>query len=118
MELQPDNRPRSSLGIRSGSNDAMGPRREFARRFTEGIGKLAGNTLKNDQKTHRKNVRGYRIGEEGTTFLEISTGKPPMSNGKTACILESRRLPAADDGKLPKSTAKLTVPSFRAIDDG
>ncbi|RRT49110.1 hypothetical protein B296_00035505 [Ensete ventricosum] len=35
---------RSSLGIGSGSDDALGPCREFARRFTEGIRKLAGNT--------------------------------------------------------------------------
>ncbi|RZR92776.1 hypothetical protein BHM03_00021118 [Ensete ventricosum] len=36
--------PRSSLGIGPGSDDAVRPRREFARRFAEGIGKLAGNT--------------------------------------------------------------------------
>ncbi|RZS24893.1 hypothetical protein BHM03_00058029 [Ensete ventricosum] len=35
--------PRSSLGIGPGSDDAVEPRREFARRFAEGIGKLAGN---------------------------------------------------------------------------
>ncbi|RWV78010.1 hypothetical protein GW17_00061093 [Ensete ventricosum] len=33
----------SSLGIGSGSDDAMGPRQEFTRRFAEGIGKLVGN---------------------------------------------------------------------------
>ncbi|RZS01510.1 hypothetical protein BHM03_00031382, partial [Ensete ventricosum] len=33
------------LGIGLGSDDAVGPRREFARRFAEGIWKLAGNTL-------------------------------------------------------------------------
>ncbi|RRT82733.1 hypothetical protein B296_00002148, partial [Ensete ventricosum] len=36
--------PRSSLGIGSGSDDVVGSRREFARRFVEGIGKLDGNT--------------------------------------------------------------------------
>ncbi|RZR83099.1 hypothetical protein BHM03_00009642 [Ensete ventricosum] len=44
-KLQPDNGPRSSLGISPGSDDAVGFCREFARRFTERIGKLAGNTL-------------------------------------------------------------------------
>ncbi|RRT42968.1 hypothetical protein B296_00043405 [Ensete ventricosum] len=43
IELQPDNGPRSSLGIGPGSDDAVGSRREFARKFVEGIGKLAGN---------------------------------------------------------------------------
>ncbi|RWW75315.1 hypothetical protein BHE74_00016669 [Ensete ventricosum] len=45
MELQPDDGLRSSLGIGPGSDDAVEPRREFARRFAEGIEKLAGNTL-------------------------------------------------------------------------
>ncbi|RRT48058.1 hypothetical protein B296_00025143 [Ensete ventricosum] len=44
MKLQPDNGPRSSLGIGPGLDDVVGPRRKFARRFTEGIGKLARNT--------------------------------------------------------------------------
>ncbi|RZR81453.1 hypothetical protein BHM03_00007679 [Ensete ventricosum] len=43
IELQPDNGPRSSLGIGPGSDDVVGSRREFVRRFVEGIGKLAGN---------------------------------------------------------------------------
>ncbi|RWV78822.1 hypothetical protein GW17_00060142 [Ensete ventricosum] len=43
MKLQPDDGPRSNLSIGPGSNDTVGFRREFARRFTEGIGKLAGN---------------------------------------------------------------------------
>ncbi|RRT62775.1 hypothetical protein B296_00005386 [Ensete ventricosum] len=42
-------------------------RREFVRRFTEGIRKLARNTLGDhqgeDQKTCRKYTGGYRIGE-------------------------------------------------------
>ncbi|RWV90139.1 hypothetical protein GW17_00047681, partial [Ensete ventricosum] len=42
--LQPNNGPRSSLGIGLSLDDAVGPRREFARRFAEGIGKLAGST--------------------------------------------------------------------------
>ncbi|RWV89636.1 hypothetical protein GW17_00048213 [Ensete ventricosum] len=43
MELQPDDGPRSSLGIGLGFDDAMGPRREFARRFVKAIRKLVGN---------------------------------------------------------------------------
>ncbi|RRT74175.1 hypothetical protein B296_00032602 [Ensete ventricosum] len=43
MELQIDDRPRSSLGIGPGSNDAMGPHWEFPKRFAEWIEKLGGN---------------------------------------------------------------------------
>ncbi|RWV91396.1 hypothetical protein GW17_00046318 [Ensete ventricosum] len=50
MKLQPDDGPRSSLGIGPGSDDVVRPRREFARRFIEGIKKLAGNTLGDRQK--------------------------------------------------------------------
>ncbi|RWV95780.1 hypothetical protein GW17_00041562 [Ensete ventricosum] len=46
------------------SDDAMGSRRKFARRFVEGIGKLAGNVKgdcrKEDRQTCRKIVRGCR----------------------------------------------------------
>ncbi|RRT32299.1 hypothetical protein B296_00042332 [Ensete ventricosum] len=44
IELQPDDGPRSSLGIRPGSDNVVGPRWEFSRRFTEGIGELVENT--------------------------------------------------------------------------
>ncbi|RRT42114.1 hypothetical protein B296_00023087 [Ensete ventricosum] len=57
MELQPGDGPRSSLGIGSGSDDAVEPRREFARRFAKGIEKLAGNTLGD----HRKKTIGLTI---------------------------------------------------------
>ncbi|RZS05319.1 hypothetical protein BHM03_00035806 [Ensete ventricosum] len=61
MELQLDDGPRSSLGIEPGSDDAVGPRREFARRFIEGIEKLARNMLRD----HRKKTIGItaRISE-------------------------------------------------------
>ncbi|RZS14573.1 hypothetical protein BHM03_00046273 [Ensete ventricosum] len=49
MELQLEYGSRSSLGI-SGSDDTVEPRREFARRFVEGIRKLVGNTLVDHQK--------------------------------------------------------------------
>ncbi|RWV97738.1 hypothetical protein GW17_00039454 [Ensete ventricosum] len=50
IESCEDDGPRSSLGIGPISNDAVGPHWEFARRFTERIGKLAGNTLGDRQK--------------------------------------------------------------------
>ncbi|RZS02855.1 hypothetical protein BHM03_00032965 [Ensete ventricosum] len=55
MKLQPNNGPRSSLGIGPSSDDAVGSRREFARRFAEGIGKLAGN-MKGD---HHEKTKGF-----------------------------------------------------------
>ncbi|RRT31284.1 hypothetical protein B296_00054860 [Ensete ventricosum] len=66
MKLQLNDGPRSSLSIGPGFGRCGGFRREFARRFTEGIGKLARNTPGDhqgeDQKTYRKYVGGYRIG--------------------------------------------------------
>ncbi|RWV89792.1 hypothetical protein GW17_00048047 [Ensete ventricosum] len=58
VELQLDDGPRSSLGIRPGLYNAVGPRREFARRFADGIEKLAGNTPGDHlEKTRRLVVR-------------------------------------------------------------
>ncbi|RWV80060.1 hypothetical protein GW17_00058719 [Ensete ventricosum] len=65
MELQPDDWPRSSLGIRSGSNDAVGPHQEFTRRFAEGIGKLVGN-MSGDR---RKKTIGLAVIMSGATGL-------------------------------------------------
>ncbi|RWV90229.1 hypothetical protein BHE74_00032704 [Ensete ventricosum] len=44
MELQLDDGPRSSLSIEPGFRRCSGISSKFARRFVEGIGKLAGNT--------------------------------------------------------------------------
>ncbi|RWV96077.1 hypothetical protein GW17_00041241 [Ensete ventricosum] len=44
MELQPDDGPRSSLSIGSGFRRYSGISPKFARKFIEGIRKLAGNT--------------------------------------------------------------------------
>ncbi|RZS08570.1 hypothetical protein BHM03_00039551 [Ensete ventricosum] len=38
------------LGIGPGLDDVVGPRREFARRFAKGIGKLVGSTPGDHQK--------------------------------------------------------------------
>ncbi|RWV93556.1 hypothetical protein GW17_00043981 [Ensete ventricosum] len=48
--VQTNDEPRSSLGIGPGSDDTVGHRREFARRFAKGIGKLARNTLGDRRK--------------------------------------------------------------------
>ncbi|RRT31607.1 hypothetical protein B296_00042677 [Ensete ventricosum] len=67
MKLQPDDGPGSSLSIGPRFARCSEISLEFARRFVEGIGKLAGNTLGDqrgeDQKTRCKYARGYRIGE-------------------------------------------------------
>ncbi|RZS18050.1 hypothetical protein BHM03_00050271, partial [Ensete ventricosum] len=63
VQLEPDNGPRSSLSIGPGFGRCSGFHREFAKRFTEGIGKLDGNMLGEDQKTCCKYAGDYRIGE-------------------------------------------------------
>ncbi|RWW40690.1 hypothetical protein BHE74_00053865, partial [Ensete ventricosum] len=59
------NGPRSSLGIGPGLDNAVGPHRELARRFAEGIGKLAGSTSRN----HRKKTIGLTIRMSKATQL-------------------------------------------------
>ncbi|RWW19514.1 hypothetical protein GW17_00016427 [Ensete ventricosum] len=99
MKLQPDDGPRYNLGIRLSSDDVVGSHRKFAKRFIEGIRKLTGNAKgdrrEEDQRTYHKIVGGCRSmrdsGQrksqagirkvEGTTFVKISTGKPPVSGG-------------------------------------
>ncbi|RWV77768.1 hypothetical protein GW17_00061366 [Ensete ventricosum] len=53
------------LGIGPGSDDAVGSRQKFSRRFTEGIGKLAGNVKgdcrEEDRRTCHKIVKGCQI---------------------------------------------------------
>ncbi|RRT80187.1 hypothetical protein B296_00005303 [Ensete ventricosum] len=90
MELQPDDEPRLSLGIRPGSDDAVGSRREFARRFTEGIEKLAGNTPRDHwNKIGRLTARmPEAVGLTGwlnrtyLVFGQLTMGKPPRSTSK------------------------------------
>ncbi|RRT34747.1 hypothetical protein B296_00040821 [Ensete ventricosum] len=59
-----------SLGIGPGSDDAVGSRQEFARRFAEGIGKLVGN-MKGDC---RKKTKGLitRM-QEATGLVEVGS---------------------------------------------
>ncbi|RZS25765.1 hypothetical protein BHM03_00059028, partial [Ensete ventricosum] len=66
------------MGIGSGSDDAMRPRQEFARRFVEGIEKLVGNT----PGDHRK-----KTGILATRMLEAarSMGATAPASGLLAC---------------------------------
>ncbi|RZR71829.1 hypothetical protein BHM03_00007733 [Ensete ventricosum] len=77
-----------------GLNNVVGPRREFTRRFAEGIEKLTGNTPGDRRKkTVRLAARMLKAiglaGVEGTNFLGIPTTKPPVSGGYTARTLDS-----------------------------
>ncbi|RWW11714.1 hypothetical protein GW17_00024654 [Ensete ventricosum] len=62
MKLQPDDWPRYSLGIEPSSDDAVGSRRKFARRFVEGIGKLARNA-KGDRREEDRRIYRKIIGD-------------------------------------------------------
>ncbi|RZS25088.1 hypothetical protein BHM03_00058239 [Ensete ventricosum] len=60
LKLQPDDRPRYSLGIRLSSDDAVGSRWKFARRFAKGIRKLVGNA-KGDRREEDEDLpQDYR----------------------------------------------------------
>ncbi|RWV77964.1 hypothetical protein GW17_00061139 [Ensete ventricosum] len=99
MKLQPDYGPRYSLGIGPSSDDVVGSRWKFARRFVEGIGKLTGNAKgdrrEEDRRTYRKIVGVCR---KGTTFVKIPVDKPPVSGYWTAHTIESGLRPAGVDG--------------------
>ncbi|RRT77886.1 hypothetical protein B296_00010244 [Ensete ventricosum] len=94
MKLLPNNGPRSSLGIGSGSDDAMGFRREFARRFAEGIGKLTGNTSGDHRKkTKRLTARipnAAGLAGVNRPYPGIRATKPPRSTGKPSVLGFSR----------------------------
>ncbi|RWW71270.1 hypothetical protein BHE74_00020992 [Ensete ventricosum] len=66
MKLQPNDGPISSLSIGLGFGRCGRFRREFTRRFVEGIGKLAGNTPGDhrgeDLKTYRKYAKAPNLG--------------------------------------------------------
>ncbi|RRT46358.1 hypothetical protein B296_00018122 [Ensete ventricosum] len=82
MKLQLDDGPRSSLGIRPGSDDVVGPCWEFARRFAEGIGKLAGNTSGDRQKkSERLAVRM----PEAVGLARRATVRPPVPWTQGGC---------------------------------
>ncbi|RWV76839.1 hypothetical protein GW17_00062438 [Ensete ventricosum] len=63
-ELQPDDEPRSSLSIGPGFGRCSGISLEFARRFAEGIMKLAGNTPEDRwKKTERLSQECQRLSD-------------------------------------------------------
>ncbi|RWW60807.1 hypothetical protein BHE74_00032164 [Ensete ventricosum] len=107
-ELQLDDGPRSSLSIGLGFGRYSGISSKFARRFAEGIGKLAGNTPGDHWKKTRRLVAriaeavglaGVQAGIQkvvGTTFAEILTGKPPVSGRCTVATQVFERLTVAD----------------------
>ncbi|RZR74150.1 hypothetical protein BHM03_00032668 [Ensete ventricosum] len=87
MKLQPDDGPRSSLSIRPRFGRCSGISSKFAKRFAEGIKKLAGNMPGDHQKkTARLVVRMLEAAgfTGGTTFPKILAGKPLVSGGCTA----------------------------------
>ncbi|RWV80793.1 hypothetical protein GW17_00057873 [Ensete ventricosum] len=102
MKLQPDDRPRYSLGIGPSSDDAVGFGRKFARRFAERIGKLAGNAKgdrrEEDQRTCCKIIGGCR----STWGIQATTSRCQRVNcpygGWTACTTDYGWRPMADDG--------------------
>ncbi|RWV83255.1 hypothetical protein BHE74_00031025 [Ensete ventricosum] len=79
-----------ALASGQGLDDAVRARWEFARRFAEGIRKLA----KNIPRNHRRKTMRLTAGDSeglsqnsksgGTTFSEIRTSKPSVSGGCTA----------------------------------
>ncbi|RWW36478.1 hypothetical protein BHE74_00058496 [Ensete ventricosum] len=97
-----------ALPLRPDHGRCSGISPKFARRFAEGIGKLVGNTLRDcRKKTGRLTVRmpeaaglaevQARIRKvEGTTFAEISIGKPSVSGGCTAATQVFGQLTTAD----------------------
>ncbi|RZS20918.1 hypothetical protein BHM03_00053489 [Ensete ventricosum] len=100
MKLQPDDGPRYSLGIGPSSDNAVGSRRKFARRFAKGIGKLAGNAKgdhwEEDRKTYRKITGSCRsmweIRAAGNSFWRVNR----LGGGRTTHTIEFGRRPTAD----------------------
>ncbi|RRT43879.1 hypothetical protein B296_00005904 [Ensete ventricosum] len=94
----------------------MGPRREFARRFIEGIGKLTGKRLGDCYKKIGRLTQEYRRLPDWRdlglglaywslrviviNFLEIPTGKPSVSDGWIAHTLVFGRLTVAPISKV------------------
>ncbi|RWW00801.1 hypothetical protein GW17_00036205 [Ensete ventricosum] len=97
-----DNGPRSSLGIGPSLDDEVGSRREFAKRFAEGIGKLVGNMKgdrqEEDWRTCCKNARGYWIMREiratANNFRRVNC----PGGRKTTHAIEFGWRPVADGG--------------------
>ncbi|RWW00348.1 hypothetical protein GW17_00036695 [Ensete ventricosum] len=79
MKLQPDDGPRSSLSIGLGFRRCSGISPEFARRFAEGIGKLARNMSGDCRK---KNIGlTSRMSEVVGLAGVLSAVDPPRTGG-------------------------------------
>ncbi|RZS17965.1 hypothetical protein BHM03_00050170 [Ensete ventricosum] len=76
IKLQPDGGPRYSLGIGPSSDDVVGSRWKFVRRFEEGIEKLTGN------------AKGDRREEDRRTCCKIAGGCRGMRDGSGASLAE------------------------------
>ncbi|RWV89173.1 hypothetical protein GW17_00048696 [Ensete ventricosum] len=86
IELQLDNGPRSSLSNGSGFRRCSGISSKFARRFTEGIGKLAGNTPGDHRKkigrlaTRMSEAAGLAGGRQvNRLYPGVRAAEPPRS---------------------------------------
>ncbi|RRT31951.1 hypothetical protein B296_00057457 [Ensete ventricosum] len=93
MKLQPDDGPRSSLGIGPGSDDAVGYRHKFARRSPE-----------EDRKTYHKNAGSYRIGESYTMQWELAESSPEVGQGSDDVVGSSPRTHQKFTGKFVESS--------------
>ncbi|RRT45426.1 hypothetical protein B296_00041400 [Ensete ventricosum] len=82
MKLQTDDGPRYSLGIGSSSDDAVGSRRKFTRRFVEGIGKLAGNAKGDRREIIGKKTRGLVIRLSEVTEVYGNYGRRPTADSR------------------------------------
>ncbi|RRT46055.1 hypothetical protein B296_00021310 [Ensete ventricosum] len=105
MKLHPDDGPRSSLGIGPGSDDTVGSCWEFARRFTEGIGKLAGN-LNGD---HREKTRGL-IARMSVAIGLTKWPREPVS-GTLGGVMGSRHLVVTGSRASPLEDDSLGYPN-------
>ncbi|RRT60275.1 hypothetical protein B296_00012875, partial [Ensete ventricosum] len=84
MELQLDDGPRSSLSIGPGFERCSGISPKFARRFAEGIEKLAGNTLGDrgrrleDSPQEYRRLPNWREGGFGQLYLTYAPLQCPL----------------------------------------
>ncbi|RRT49265.1 hypothetical protein B296_00020971 [Ensete ventricosum] len=86
MKLQSYDGPRSSLGIGPRFGRCSGISSKFAKRFVEGIGKLARNTLGDHRKkigrlaARMSEVAGL-VGRVNRPYPDIRAVEPPRSTG-------------------------------------
>ncbi|RRT43977.1 hypothetical protein B296_00045208 [Ensete ventricosum] len=100
MELQQDDGPRSSVGIGSGSDDAVRSRQSSLGDSSKGSGnslgtrrEIAGRRPENSVQECRRLPDWREIRKvEGTTFVKILVGKPSVSSECTATTQAFGRL--------------------------